>query len=175
MEWYECILPLRDPLSLDKQSYHDMEDAMYVQTEDELLGDDWLDTFATEILDAKYDKTDVNDVVQQQTHLNDKQKQDLLQLLLKHSKLFSGKLGSYPHKQFHIDIDPDAEPVHARAYPVPRIHLETFRRELLHLVKLGVLKPQGVSEWASPSFIIPKKDGRVRWISDLRQLNKVIK
>jgi len=40
-----------------------MEDAMFVQTEDELLGDDWLDSFATEILDAKYDKTDVKDVV----------------------------------------------------------------------------------------------------------------
>ena len=49
MEWYECILPLRDPFSLDKESYQDMEDAMYVQTEDELLGEDWLDNFATEI------------------------------------------------------------------------------------------------------------------------------
>ena len=27
----------------------------------------------------------------------------------------------------------------------------------------------------SPSFIIPKKDGRVRWISNLRQLDKVIR
>ena len=53
MEWYGCILPLRDPFSLDKESYQDMEDAMYVQTEDELLGEDWLDSFATEILDAK--------------------------------------------------------------------------------------------------------------------------
>ena len=139
-----------------------MEDAMYVQTKDELLREDWLDTFATEILDAKYNKSDVNDVVNQQSHLTAAQKEDLLKLLQKHSKLFSGKLGSYPHKKFHIDIDPEAEPVHARAYPVPRIHLETFRKELLHLVKLGVLRPQGVSEWASPSFIIPKKDGRVR-------------
>jgi len=175
MEWYECILPLRDPFTLDKESYQDMEDAMHVQTEDELLGEDWLDNYATEILDAKYNKTDVNDVVKQQSHLTATQKKDLLELLTKHSKLFSGKLGSYPHKKFHIDIDPEATPVHARAYPVPRIHLETFRNELNHLVELGVLQPQGVSEWASPSFIIPKKDGRVRWISDLRQLNKVIK
>ena len=36
---------------------------MHVQTEDELLGEDWLDNYATEILilDAKYNKTDVND------------------------------------------------------------------------------------------------------------------
>ena len=148
---------------------------MFVQTEDELLGDDWLDSFATEILDTKYDKTDVKDVVKQQTHLSASKQKDLLELLENHSKVFSGKLGSYPHKQFHIDVDPDAKPVHARAYPVPRIHLETFRKEPEHLISIGVLETHGVSKWASPSFIIPKKDGRVRWISDLRQLNEVIR
>ena len=93
----------------------------------------------------------------------------------KYASIFDGSLGKYPHKQFHIDLDPEAKPVHARPYPVPRIHLSTFKKELDHLVELGVLLPQNESEWASPTFIIPKKDGRVRWISDLRQLNKVIK
>jgi hypothetical protein len=53
--------------------------------------------------------------------------------------------------------------------------LKTFKNELDHLVRLGVLTSQQESEWASPSFIIPKKDRRVFWISNLRQLNKVIR
>jgi len=39
MEWYVYILPLRDSFTIDKESYQDMEDAMYAQTEDELPGE----------------------------------------------------------------------------------------------------------------------------------------
>jgi hypothetical protein len=67
------------------------------------------------------------------------------------------------------------KPVHSRPYPVPHIHLKTFNMELNHLVRIGVLASQQESEWASLSFIVPKKDGRVRWISDLHQLNKLIR
>jgi hypothetical protein len=146
------------------------------QAEDEYFGEDWMDHFAaSQILDAKYEKVSIDDVVDQQAHLTEAQKQDLHGLLSKYTKLFSGKLGVYPHRKFHIDVDPNATPHHARAYAVPRIHHDTFKKELEHLVSLGVLSPQGASECACGTFIIPKKDGRVCWISDLRQLNKVIK
>ena len=76
---------------------------------------------------------------------------------------------------FHIDLVPGAIAKHARPYPVPMINLNAFTKELLHLVKIGLLLLQGASEWASPTFIDPKQDGRVRWVSDLRELNKVVK
>ena len=42
-------------------------------------------------------------------------------------------------------------------------------------MKLGVLQKVNRSEWAAPSFIIPKKDKMVRFIQDFRELNKRIK
>jgi hypothetical protein len=147
----------------------------HIQVKDEIFGEDWLECFATEILDAKYDKTDGAKVVKGLTHLNAHQKADLLQVLQENDKMFNGTLGIYTHKKVHIDIAPNAKPVHSRPYPVPQIHLKTFKKELNHLARIGVLAAQQESECASPSFIIPKKDSRVRWISYLRLLNKVIR
>jgi hypothetical protein len=34
----------------------------------------------------------------------------------------------YPHEKVHIDIDPNAKPVHSIPHPVPQIHLKTFKK-----------------------------------------------
>jgi hypothetical protein len=47
---------------------------------------------------------------------------------------------------------------HCQAFPVPKIHKDTLINEVEILVKLGVLERQPASEWASPLFIIPKKN-----------------
>ena len=47
--------------------------------------------------------------------------------------------------------------------------------ELECLTKAGVLKKVNQSEWAAPTFLIPKKDATVRFSSDFRELNKRIK
>ena len=120
-----------------------MADSFHIQEEEEdLFGDDWLDSYAIEkILDAKYDKLDINQVVFEQKHLNESQKQDLRKLFLKYQKVFDGTLGLYPHNKVHIEVEPGAKPVHKRPYAVPMVHLDTFKRELEHLVKIGVLPP----------------------------------
>ena len=176
VEWFEHTIPMQDPLKFDDEDFAQLIEQLSVQEDDEFFGEDFLDSYLVQnILESKYDKTDVDVVINELKHLNDYQKETLRKVLNKYKKLFNGELGLYPHKKFHIDVNADAETKHMRAYPVPHVHLELFKKELQHLVKLGVLSPQGASEWAMPSFIIPKKDGRVRWISDLRELNKVIK
>jgi hypothetical protein len=69
----------------------------------------------------------------------------------------------------------DVTPYHARAFPIPKVHEATLKLEAQRLCDLGVLKKANCSEWAAPTFIIPKKDGYVRFISDFRQLNLRIK
>ena len=67
------------------------------------------------------------------------------------------------------------KPVHAKPYPTQFLHTSTFQKELHHLCKIGVLQEAPYpTQWASPTFITPKKDGRVRWVSDFRELNKAL-
>jgi hypothetical protein len=179
MEWFDCSISLCPPGGLDSKEFDAMEDMFHIQVKNNLFGEDWLNCFVTKILDTKYEKTDVVEVTKGLTHLNAHQKEELLWVLQENNKMFDGTLGVYTHKKVHIDIDPNAKPVHSRPYSVPQIHLNTFKTELDHLVRIGVLASllasQKESEWALPSFIIPKKDGRVCWISNSHQLNKVIR
>eukprot|EP00957_Ditylum_brightwellii_P155558 11841204-Ditylum_brightwellii.AAC.2 len=89
--------------------------------------------------------------------------------------LFDGKLGCYPFKKIHTEIDKKAWSYHSKTYSVPRAHKDIFLKELKHLIEIGLLEPCGPTEWAVSTFIIPKKDNWVHWISDFRELNKVIK
>jgi hypothetical protein len=63
-------------------------------------------------------------------------------------------------------------PYHCQVFPVPKTHKDTIIKEVEGLCKLGVLEQQQASEWASPSYIIPKKDKTVRFLSNFWEVNK---
>jgi len=73
-----------------------------------------------------------------------------------------------------LQLKPGAKPFHGKPFPIPRVHKDTLRKEVERLVEIGVLKRQPTSEWVSPTFIIPKKNKTVRFISDFREVNKHI-
>ncbi|KAG7361664.1 reverse transcriptase RNA-dependent DNA polymerase [Nitzschia inconspicua] len=127
-----------------------------------------------EILSSKYDQVDTTEAAQQQTHLPQRQRNDLADVLKHFTLLFSGKLGCYPHYKVHLELDENAKPFRCREYPVPYAHRKVFKEELERLVDIGVLSRAAASKYLSPTFIVPKKDGRVRWVSDFRKLNSMI-
>ena len=128
---------------------------------------------AVKILDAKYEPADLPKVVNDNCpHLNRAGKQKLLKLLRDFEQLFDGTLGDWKTEPAHLELKENISPFHGRAYQVPRIHRDTLRKEVDRLVQLGVLKLENDSQWASPTFIVPKKQGTVRFLSDFREVNK---
>ena len=105
-------------------------------------------------------------------HLKDKHKDSLLELLQKYKKMFDGTLGKYTGSDYTIELKEDAKPYHVKPFPIPKIHELTIKKELDRLIKIGVLKKINNSQWTVPTFIIPKKNGTVRFMSDFRELNK---
>ena len=59
-----------------------------------------------------------------------------------------------------------AKPCHGRAFPIPRrVYKVMIMKEIKRLCELGVLVWQPSSKWAAPSFIQPKKNKTVRFLS----------
>ena len=143
--------------------------------EDNFLCDDAWDSFTTKIFEQKYEKKTTKKVALEQDHMSDQEKIILEETHKKYTILFNGKLGHYPNKKFHIYLVDKTKPVFKKAYHVPFQRESIFKNELQNMVEDGVLKLCGKSAWAAPTFVVPKKDNQVQWVSDFREHNKLIK
>jgi hypothetical protein len=83
MEWFNNELPLHDSHLLQDKDFEAMAEIVEVQQEEALFGMDWNDPscYAVEILDAKYEKVEFDEVINQLNHLNTEQKDDLRKVL----------------------------------------------------------------------------------------------
>ena len=93
------------------------------------------------ILDAKYEKADLQAVVRDNcSHLNPIQQGKLLELLTEFEPLFDGTLGDWRTEPVSFQLKKGVKPYHGRAFPVPRIHKETLMKEVQRQCELGVLE-----------------------------------
>jgi hypothetical protein len=164
VEWEEASMPFKDKdAKIETDLY--IEDSRAVRESTSRM---------KQILDATYEKVELHHIVSECTHLSKTERRQLHEVLQEYETLFDGTLGYWKNEQYNIELQPDAKPYHARAYPIPKIHEQTLRTEVDRLCRIGVLRKVNRSEWAAPTFIIPKKNGTVRFISDFRELNKRI-
>jgi hypothetical protein len=120
---------------------------------------------ATKTLDAEYKPASLDDVIKTCENLHVEEQHQLKELLQKYEHLFDGTLGELNMETVPISLqlmDPNCKPIHARTYTVPRSMERQFCKEIVRLVDIGVLEEDYSSEWYSPSFAIPKKNGTIR-------------
>ena len=130
VKWDGSEIPMKDEDCTLENSYY-LQDSKSVNDMTEHLHS---------ILDAKYEAANLNKVVKSAEHLSEEEQQKLLTLLQKHESLFDGTLGQWKDSTYNIDLKEDAKPYHARAYPIPRVHMNTLKMEVERLCKIGVLK-----------------------------------
>jgi hypothetical protein len=165
IEWDGAEIPMRSRDSTIEDSYLITDSPSLQEAADRIKS----------ILDAKYEPANLDEIAKSCSHLTQAKQLKLKTLLEKYRTLFDGSLGTWVGDPYEIELRSDATPYHARAFPIPRIHEQTLRHEVERLCQIGVLRRVNRSEWAAPTFIVPKKDGSVRFISDFRELNKRIK
>ena len=68
----------------------------------------------TKILDAKYKKADLKQVVQDVPELTAQEKAQLLKLLQTYEDLFDGTLGQWKGAPYNIHLKDDAKPYHGK-------------------------------------------------------------
>ena len=119
-----------------------------------------------------YEPANLQDIMDKCNYLLPQQRQQLYSMLQKFHKLFDGQLKTFKGPPVHLQLIKNPKPIHRGPYSVPTSHLTVFKAELQQLLKIGVIEKAAQSEWVAGTFIVPKKDGCVHWITDFRDLNK---
>ena len=154
----EIELPMRniDQLPTSRKQALDFNISLATNTEPKSTAE--ATARVVKILDAKYEKADLQAVIKNNcTHLTLEDQRILLDLLKEFEELFDGTLGDWNTKPVSFELKEGAKPYQGRAFPIPQVHKDTIKKEVNRLVELGVLTWQPSSEWASPSFIQPKR------------------
>ncbi len=95
-----CALKLNHSLAIEPQSTQDVT------------------KHVTRILDAKYQKADLQSIVRDNyKHLSANQQKKLLQLLKKYESLFDGTLGDWKTKPVSFQLKGGVSPYHGQAFP----------------------------------------------------------
>ena len=126
--WDGAEMPFKDSDASEKEAFYIAEDD---PVEDAVHR-------VKRILDAKYDKADIDKVCSEQAELDEEQQQKLRVLLRKYESLFDGQLGRWHGQEVKLELKEGVKPYHARAYNIPRCHIQTLKSEVDRLVKIEI-------------------------------------
>lgn len=111
----------------------------------------------------------LNNLKNKFSHLDSSKQQQLNNLLLDFSCLFSDVPGRTNLMHHDIDIG-DNGPVKQHPYRVNPTKGKQMRDEVRYMLENKIIEPS-VSAWSSPCILVPKADGGIRFCTDFRKVN----
>ena len=132
IQWIKHYIPMKESYQIHNQEGLPGEISM--EYEDSEL-------FTDEIIDRKYQLVTPKQVIDEQHHLNQDQKQLLYHVLSKYRYVFDRKLVHNPTARIHLHLKPGSSPSWKKHYPVPFHRKEIFKSELASLIADVVLIP----------------------------------
>ena len=93
-------------------------------------------------------------------------------MLQKYLDIYEGSIGTLKIEPVKFELKPNSTPYHAKPFPIPKAYEKLTKEECQRFAKDKIWHHTLDSEWAAPSFIVPKKTGDVRVVTDFRELNK---
>ena len=127
-----------------------------------------------EIVKVMYGNIDITKHVKQLGHLTGQQQDKLIQVLSAYPDMYSRTIGTLNIEPVHFELKPNAVPYHAKPFPIPKAYEHLTKGECRRFEADKIWHHTLNSVWAAPSFIVPKKTGDVRVVTDFRELNKWI-
>ena len=118
-----------------------------------------------------YGKVNIREHVSTLKHLTSEQQGQLTSILEAYPDMYEGAIGTLNIPPVNFELKPNAIPYHARPFPIPKAY-ENLTKEECKRFSADTIWPHTLnSVWAAPSFIVPKKTGDVRVVTDFRVLN----
>jgi hypothetical protein len=139
------------------------------------IAESFLDQSSGHYIDNIYEVNDTNEIASSLTHLTPSQRDDLRKVFNDRRELFSGRIGCYTKRKFHIDLKPGAKPYRCKhPYRIAQCDIPAYKKEMERQCSLGLCFRVYDTAWGMPGFVRPKKDGSVRTTDDMRELNSRI-
>ncbi|KAI5193293.1 hypothetical protein NEMIN01_2454 [Nematocida minor] len=116
-------------------------------------------------------KTDIEEKTRETSLLTPELKQKLIQMITDSTKQLQ------PNKaikdvQYKMTLTSN-KPIFLKSYPVPDKYKDTVLTQLQNLKERHIIEEATDNAFASPAFIIPKKNGKHRLVVDYRQVNTI--
>ena len=105
------------------------------------------------------------------------QKQKLRNLIKKYRDVFAvndselGRTNVYRHK---LRLKPGAQPPKPKLYRTNPTDRLIIKKHIEDMLENDIIKPVSEGSFSSPTLLVPKKDGGLRYCADLRDMNRIL-